>query len=194
MGLFRTSDTLIGRAMPLTAANSGTPNSLPAWVFENQTGILGTNLNGSVVYCNVMPAAGAGTVSVILSGTSLASVATLTLLAGGSGYTTAVAAVTTCSNPNASGLTVDTTVVAGAITVIVVNAVGAGYNPGDIITVAAGGGDGTATINTVNRGTPAVGQALTFTGLQSGQILPVVIDYVTAVGGGAAVGDFTIGR
>ena len=194
MGQFPTNEGYITRTIPLTALNSGTPDGLPAWVFENQTGTLGTNLNGSVIYCGVMPAAGAGTIDVILPGISLDSVAALTLSAGGSGYTTATAAATTCSNPNASGLTVDTTVVAGAITVITVNAVGAGYNPGDIITVAAGGGDGTAVIDIVNRGVPATSQAITLTGLQSGQIIPVIVDYVTAVGGGTAVGDFMIGK
>jgi hypothetical protein len=142
-----------------------------------------------------MPAAGAGTVSVILPGTSLASVATLTLLVDGAGYTTATGLATTCTNNTAQGLTVDITAAAGDIIAITINAAGSGYNPGDIITVVQGGGsNGTATINTVTKGTPIAAQALTFTGLQSGQILPVVIDYVTAVGGGAAVGDFTIGR
>ena len=32
MGLFRTSDTIIGRTMPLTGL-VGAPNALPAWVF-----------------------------------------------------------------------------------------------------------------------------------------------------------------
>ena len=47
MGLFRTSDSFIGRAMPLTGL-VGVPNAAPAWVFQNQTGVLGTNLNSSV--------------------------------------------------------------------------------------------------------------------------------------------------
>lgn len=184
----------IGRAMPLSATLIGSIDAQPAWVFENQSGTLGTNLKSSVIYCGEMPADNTASISVILPGISLDSVATLTLTAGGTGYGAVTGAVTTCSNPNASGLTVNTTIDGGVIQTIEVNAVGAGYNPGDIITVAAGGGDGTATINTVNIGTPVAGQALTFTGLQSGQILPVVIDYVTAVGGGTAVGDFTIGR
>jgi len=185
----------IGRAMPLSATLIGSIDARPAWVFENQSGTLGTNLKSSVIYCGVMPTDNTGSLSVILPGISLDSVATLTLSDGGSGYTTAIAAVTTCSNPNASGLTVDTTVVAGAITVIAINAVGAGYNPGDIITVAAGGGDGTAVIDTVNRGVPVASQAITFVGLQSGSILPVAVDYVTAVAGtNVVVGNFIVSK
>ena len=72
---------------------------------------------------------------------------------------------------------------------------GAGYNPGDIITVAGGGGDGTAVIDTVNRGVPVASQAITFVGLQSGSILPVAVDYVTAVAGtGVVVGNFIVSK
>ena len=52
MGLFRTADTVIGKAMPLTGL-VGTPNALPAWISDNQTGTLGTNLNSSVLYVGV---------------------------------------------------------------------------------------------------------------------------------------------
>ena len=95
MGLFRTSDGVIGRAMPLTAALVGAPNALPAWVFENQTGTLGTYLNSSVLYVGV-----SGDVSVILPGTSLSSVSTLSLLSGGTGDTNGAQTnlATTCPN------------------------------------------------------------------------------------------------
>ena len=44
-------------------------------------------------------------------------------------------------------------------------------------------------------GKPTVGQAITFEGLQSGSILPVAVDYVTAVAGtGVTVSDFIIGK
>ena len=89
----------IGRAMPLSATLIGSIDARPAWVFENQSGTLGTNLKSSVIYCGVMPTDNTGSLSVILPGISLDSVATLTLSDGGSGYTTAIAAVTTCSNP-----------------------------------------------------------------------------------------------
>ena len=58
MGLFRTQDSTISQAMPLTAAMIASIDSRPAWLFENQSGTLGTNLNSSVIYCGVMPAEG----------------------------------------------------------------------------------------------------------------------------------------
>ena len=131
----------IGQAMPLTALLIASIDARPAWVFENQSGTLGTNLKSSVIYCGEMPTDNTGSLSVILPGISLDSVAALTLSDGGSGYTGALGVATTCSNPNASGLTVDTTDIGNVIQTIVINAVGAGYNPGDIITVAGGGGD-----------------------------------------------------
>ena len=116
MGLFKTQDSTISQAMPLTAAMIASIDVRPAWEFENQSGTLGTNLNSSVIYCGVMPAD--ASISVILPGVVAA-------------------------------------------------------NPGG--------------------GKPTVGQAITFEGLQSGSILPVAVDYVTAVAGnGVAVGDFIV--
>ena len=192
MGLFRTSDTLIGRAMPLTAANSGTPNSLPAWVFENQTGVLGTYLNSSVLYVGV-----SGDVSVILPGTSLNSVSTLSLLSGGTGYTNGAQTnlATTCPNNLASGLTISATVAGNAITDPVIgNSAGSGYNVNDIVTITgAGGSNATITITAVNDGVPISAQAVTFKGVPAGTILPVAVDYVTALATVAAT-DIIVGR
>jgi hypothetical protein len=118
MGLFKTQDSTISQAMPLTAAMIASIDVRPAWEFENQSGTLGTNLNSSVIYCGVMPAD--ASISVILPGVVAA-------------------------------------------------------NPGG--------------------GKPTVGQAITFEGLQSGSILPVAVDYVTAVAGtGVTVSDFIIGK
>jgi len=118
MGLFKTQDSTISQAMPLTAAMIASIDVRPAWEFENQSGTLGTNLNSSVIYCGVMPVD--ATISVILPGVVAA-------------------------------------------------------NPGG--------------------GKPTVGQAITFEGLQSGSILPVAVDYVTAVAGtGVTVSDFIIGK
>ena len=118
MGLFRTQDSVISQAMPLTAAMLASIDVRPAWEFENQTGTLGTNLNSSAIYCGVMPAD--ASISVILPGVVAA-------------------------------------------------------NPGG--------------------GKPTTSQAITFAGLQSGTILPVVVDYVTAVSGtDITVSDFLIGR
>jgi|TARA_R110000787_G_C13099294_1_gene412322 hypothetical protein len=118
MGSFKTQDSIISQAMPLTAAMVAGIDVRPAWEFENQSGALGTNLNSSVIYCGVMPAD--ASISVILPGVVAA-------------------------------------------------------NPGG--------------------GPPVVGQAIEFKGLQSGSILPVTVDYVTAVAGaGVTVGDFIVGR
>ena len=118
MGSFRTQDSIISQAMPLTAAMVAGIDVRPAWEFENQSGVLGTNLNSSVIYCGVMPAD--ASISVILPGVVAA-------------------------------------------------------NPGG--------------------GKPLIGQAIEFKGLQSGSILPVTVDYVTAVSGaGVTVADFIVGK
>jgi hypothetical protein len=114
MGQFPTNDGIVGQAMPLTAAMIAGIDVRPAWLFENQSGTLGTNLNSSVIYCGVMPAD--ASISVILPG-----------------------------------------------------------------------------VTAVGGGAPVAGQAITFEGLQSGSILPVAVDYVTAVAGaGVTVDDFII--
>ena len=191
MGLFRTSDTIIGRTMPLTGL-VGAPNALPAWVFENQTGVLGTNLNGSVLYVGVT-----GNISVIPGGTSLNSVSTLSLLSGGTGYTNGaqVNIPTLCSNNLASGLTINATVAGNAITNPAIgNAAGSGYNVGDIVTVnGAGGTNATITITAVNDGVPVSAQAIEFKNVQAGSILPVAVDYVTSLTTVAAT-DIIVGR
>ena len=191
MGLFRTSDTIIGRTMPLTGL-VGAPNALPAWVFENQTGVLGTNLNGSVLYVGVT-----GNISVIPGGTSLNSVSTLSLLSGGSGYTNGAQTNlnTTCSNNMAQDLTISATVAGGAITNPTIgNSAGSGYNVGDIVTVnGAGGTNATITITAVNDGVPVSAQAIEFKNVQAGSILPVAVDYVTSLTTVAAT-DIIVGR
>jgi len=114
MGQFPTNDGIVGQAMPLTAAMIASIDSRPAWLFQNDSGTLGTNLDSSVIYCGVMPAD--ASISVILPG-----------------------------------------------------------------------------VTAVGGGAPVAGQAITFEGLQSGSILPVAVDYVTAVAGaGVAVGDFIV--
>tara|TARA_R110000803_G_scaffold59110_2_gene117517 strand:- start:39 stop:614 length:576 start_codon:yes stop_codon:yes gene_type:complete len=179
MGQFPTSDSIIGRAMPLTGL-VGAPNPLPAWVFENQTGTLGTNLNGSVLYVGAT-----GNISVILGGTSLDSVNTLSLLSGGTGYTNGAQTnlATQPSSNLATGLTINATVVGNAITNPTIgNSAGSGYNVGDIVTVnGAGGTNATITITAVNDGVPVSAQAIEFKGIQAGTILPVAVDYVTAL-------------
>tara|TARA_R110002096_G_scaffold174603_3_gene350381 strand:+ start:521 stop:1090 length:570 start_codon:yes stop_codon:yes gene_type:complete len=189
MGIFRTTDTFIGRAMPLTAGLIGAPNAAPAWVFENQSGVLGTYLNGSALYVGVT-----GDISVILPGVSLGSVSALSLLSGGTGYTNGaqVNIPTLCSNNLASGLNIDSTVAGNAIVDPTIgNSAGSGYNVGDIVTVnGAGGTNATITITAVNDGVPISAQAITFKGVPSGTILPVAVDYVTA----STATDIIVGR
>ncbi len=192
MGLFRTQDSIIGKAMPLTAGLVGAPNALPAWVFENQTGVLGTYLNSSVLYVGV-----SGDISVILPGTSLNSVNTFSLISGGTGYTNGAQTnlATTCPNNLASGLTIDATVAGNAITNPTIgNSAGSGYNVGDIVTITgAGGSNATISITAVNDGVPISAQAITFKGVQAGTILPVAVDYVTALATVTAA-DIIVGR
>jgi hypothetical protein len=70
MGIYRITNGAVGKALPLTAVGGAgvaniadVPVSSSAWLFENQSGTLGTNLNGSVIYVG-----GAGNVRAILSG------------------------------------------------------------------------------------------------------------------------------
>ena len=196
MGQFPTNDGIIGRTMPLTGL-VGTPNALPAWVFQNQTGELGTNLNGSVLYVGV-----SGAISVILPGTNLASVNSISdvfPVNGGTLYTN-ITAATTCSNNMAQGLTVTIAQAAGVIQSLTIVAPGSGYNPGDIITIVEGGRgagavDATAVITAVNDGVPVSAQAIEFKGIPAGSILPVAVDYVTAIAAGGLVeADIIVGR
>lgn len=64
--------------------------------------------------------------------------ATVDTIVGGSGYTAATGVATT--GGSGSGLTVNTTVSAGAITAIAINAAGSGYEVGETITVSGGTG------------------------------------------------------
>ena len=190
MGKFPISDGIAGKAMRSTGL-VGTPNGKPAWIFENQTGVLGNNLNSSVLYMGVT-----GNINVIVAGTSLASASTLTLSTGGTLYTT-ITATTTCSNNMAQGLTVAITQASGVIQSLAIVAAGSGYNPGDIITVVEagrGGGavDAKAVITAVNDGVPVAAQAITFESVQAGSFLPVAVDFITSLGTGVTEADVII--
>jgi len=191
MGKFPISDGIAGKAMRSTGL-VGTPDGKPAWIFENQTGVLGNNLNSSVLYMGVT-----GNINVIVAGTSLASARTLSLSSGGTLYTTLPAATTTCSNNMAQGLTVAITQAGGVIQSLAIVAAGSGYNPGDIITVveagrAGGAVDAKAVITAVNDGVPVAAQAITFESVQAGSFLPVAVDFITALGAGVTEADVII--
>ncbi len=190
MGKFPISDGIAGKAMRSTGL-VGTPDGKPAWIFENQTGVLGNNLNSSVLYMGVT-----GNVNVIVAGTSLASARTLSLSSGGTLYTT-ITATTTCSNNMAQGLTVAITQAGGVIQSLAIVAAGSGYNPGDIITVveagrAVGAVDAKAVITAVNDGVPVAAQAITFESVQAGSFLPVAVDFITALGAGVTEADIIV--
>ena len=72
----------------------------------------------------------------------------------------------------------------GAVTAIAINAAGANYSVGDVITVAqAGSGlDCKFCIRSVQSDLPVIGDAVTFTAVPIGTILPVSVDYIVATG------------
>ena len=186
MGNFPTNDSFIATALAYNPTNTIDPR--PAWLFENQTGTLGTNLTGSAVYVGV-----AGTVRGILAGKEgvQGTVVVLgSILTGGTGYTTANGLATTVTSivPSSAGTgcTVDITAVAGAVTVIAINAVGQQYSVGDILTVVQGGNNCTVRINSVQSLAPVAGDAIDFLNVPAGTILPVVFDYILIPGANAA--------
>ena len=148
MGIYRITNGAVGKALPLTKVGGAgveniadAPVGSSAWLFENQSGTLGTNLNGSVIYVG-----GAGNVRAILSGvegiqdkvTGLNLEATFTGanpfyagFAAGAGYFTganlSTTVVTTVPNSPATvptGLSVDIIVTPPQATV---TALGTGY-------------------------------------------------------------------
>ena len=50
MGQFPTSDSIIGKALQVLPILDTAIDPRSAWLFENQSGTLGTNLNSSVLY------------------------------------------------------------------------------------------------------------------------------------------------
>ena len=186
MGNFPTNDSFISRALAYNPTNTIDPR--PAWEFENQTGTLGTNLTGSSVYVGV-----AGTVRGILAGKEgvQGTVALLgSIITAGTGYTTANGLATTVTSivPSSAGTgcTVDITAVAGAVTVIAINAVGQQYSVGDILTVVQGGNNCTVRIDSVQSLAPIAGDAIDFLNVPAGTILPVVFDYLLIPAANAA--------
>jgi len=157
MGLFRTSDSIISQAMPLTATMLASIDQRPAWLFQNQSGTLGTNLNSSVIYCGAM--ATNSTISVIVAGTVSQTVSTLTLTSGGTGYSTANNVATTVSPTIGSGLTVN--IIASSATFSGPVGGNGNYSTGTIDTFVPAGAAGT--INSVDgSGNPLT---VTLTGL-----------------------------
>ena len=178
-----------GNALAWT--KSDTIDGLPAWEFMNQTGSLGKYLAGSTVY--VGDGAGTKDVNVIIAGTVGAqnTVVTVTISAGGTGYTGATG-VATSTTGNGTGLTVNTTDTGGVITAAAINAAGSGYKLGDTVTIAGGGGNATLTIDGVRSLLPVVGDGVLFQNVNNGDVLPVKVDYILSTSTTAA--DFVVMR
>jgi hypothetical protein len=96
---------------------------------------------------------------------------------GGTGYAAAnnVATTTTGAGTN---LTVNTTVIDGVVTSIVIgNNAGTGYLNGDLITVTGGGANAVFRVEAVP-GPPTATEAVEFINIQDGSFVPVIVDYV----------------
>tara|TARA_B110000238_G_scaffold190010_1_gene222750 strand:+ start:391 stop:954 length:564 start_codon:yes stop_codon:yes gene_type:complete len=174
MGQYGITSGVIGKALPIGGGDAAiTPAS--AWLFENQTGTLGTNLTGSQIYSG-----SGGSIIAILSGVNgvLGVAFTGNMISNGTGYTVNETGVAvTSASGLGTGLTVDTVVADGGITSIAVNTAGVGYRQGDVITVTSGDGNATFTVN-VTDALPIAGDAVTFTNVPAGTILPIAVDYV----------------
>lgn len=191
MGLFPINGSTIGKALAITPNN--TIDARSAWLFENQTGTLGTNLNSSVLYIGVT-----GDINCILSGvvgvqgTVIALDATdpygsnpsYNALSNGSGYVTANGLLTSVTSTvpkspakQPTGLTVDITVTLPTATL---SAAGTGYSAGAIDSVTGGTGTGIEGTVAINAG---VVTAFTFTDGGIGYTVGDVITLVQAASG-----------
>ena len=191
MGLFPINGSTIGKALAITPNN--TIDARSAWLFENQTGTLGTNLNSSVLYVGVT-----GDINCILSGvvgvqgtvTALdatnpyGSNPSYNALSNGSGYATANGLLTSVTSTvpkspakQPAGLTVDITVTLPTATL---SAAGTGYSAGAIDSVTGGTGTGIEGTVVVNAG---VVTAFTFTDGGIGYTVGDVITLVQAASG-----------
>jgi hypothetical protein len=133
-------------------------NSVPlglssGMVINSATGVeLGTVNSFSGTTINITPLQAGVAASDVLTFTNPntyipfpTAVPTFTLSNPGTLYATTTDVATTVSPAGGSGLTVDITA-AGAITQVLINTNGSGYDVGDVLTITGGGGDATITI------------------------------------------------
>jgi|TARA_B110000908_G_scaffold106518_1_gene125333 hypothetical protein len=196
MGQFPTLDSFISRGLAYTPTN--TIDARSAWLFENQSGTLGTNLTGSSVYVGTT-----GTVKVVISGTIASTGGGVTSITfdpgnGGTGYVTGNGLITVVVRGGvkvSTGLTVDIIAVAGVITQITVNAPGTNYTIGEkILVMQTGSNDGASFfVSSVTSNIPGAGDAVEFVNAQAGSILPVVVDYILIPAANAA-SDLVVGK
>ena len=213
MGIYRVTNGAVGKALAIDGGDA-TISAPSAWLFENQSGTLGTNLTGSLIY-----AGGAGSIIAILSGTvgEQGVVSALNLapvfpsnpsyagFSAGSGYVAAdgvnTTVVTTVPNSPATtpgGLSVDITV-----PVPTTNALtpGTGYSVASFTILQGGGMSGN--ILSVS----GAGAILTFeitdggVGYTAGDVLTIVAGdgingsmTLTTAPNGAVTADITIGN
>ena len=194
MGQYPITAGVFGKALAIPGTgNGGTITTPSAWLFENQSGTLGTNYNGSQVYVGVT-----GDISCILSGvvgvqgtvTALDSTnpygsnPSYNALSNGSGYVTANGLLTSVTSTvpkspakQPTGLTVDITVTLPTATL---SAAGTGYSAGAIDSVTGGTGTGIEGTVAINAG---VVTAFTFTDGGIGYTVGDVITLVQAASG-----------
>ena len=194
MGQYPITAGVFGKALAIPGTGNGSTITTPsAWLFENQSGTLGTNYNGSQVYVGVT-----GDISCILSGvvgvqgtvTALdatdpyGSNPSYNALSNGSGYATANGLLTSVTSTvpkspakQPTGLTVDITVTLPTATL---SAAGTGYSAGAIDSVTGGTGTGIEGTVAINAG---VVTAFTFTDGGIGYTVGDVITLVQAASG-----------
>jgi hypothetical protein len=137
-----------------------------------------TFLNGALIY--VGDTANGDVVKAIPVGrTRDGQVTGTNITEGGAGYTAGTGVATT--NGSGTGLTVDTTVVAGEITAIAINNAGKGYKIGDVVRVNGGTTGCDFTVNAISN-LPTAQEAIQCFGCQEGIVLPFVVDYILATG------------
>ena len=213
MGIYKVTNGSVGKALPITATDTITSPS--AWLFENQTGTLGNNLTGSLIYSG-----SGGNISVILADTigeqgvvtSLNTDGTFTGanpyytgFVAGSGYVTEAGinttVVTTVPNSPATvpgGLSVDITVVMPTTNALTP---GSGYGVGAFTVAEAGGLSGNiltlgaagaiATFEITDGGVNyKAGDVLTIE--QAGGTTPATITLATAPNGAVSADAITI--
>jgi len=204
MSKFGIDTGIAGKSMR-AVGKVGTPDGLPGWVFENQTGVLGKLLNGSVVWYDV--ATGSKEISVIPGGITLGDAeefrwgSAISNTSTGTNYTQDFTTTDPlpCSNNMAQGLTLKLTSVnagTGAIEGVQVINGGSGYNVGDLVTVVeagrpAGSVDAVLKVHKVGKGIPSADQATIFH-IQGCGVLPIAVDYITALESGLTEADLVI--
>ncbi len=186
MGRFQIDNSVVGKALSIGAGDD-TIDSRSAWLFENQSGTLGTNLSGSQIYTGA-----GGNIKAILSGVTGTQGTVLVLdgedpyganpsyngFSNGSGYVTATGLATTCSSSvpkspaeQPSGLTVDIVV---TLPTASITSNGSGYSNG-AATVTGGTGSG-ITLTVAQTGGEVTG--ITFTdggsGYTNGDVLTLI--------------------